>query len=364
MSEPKKRGDKWRLRSFVGVDSNGNKIYKSFTCDTAAACKRAEKAWLKAGGKVELKKPAGPTVEEALNDYIEACKHSRRKNYSPATIDGYKKIVRNNYGTMLTMQADKVTVEDLQNLIDTLCDEGKSLKSIKNAVYLLKPALDLKKVLINYNSLEFPEQEQKDYIIPTDQEVTALLDATRNDPDLYIAIVLAAFLGLRRSEICALTYGDIDRTEMVVRVNKAVVMDDENIYQVKETKTRAGKRSIDIDETILNTLLIKQKQAGIIYTPDVKLIDLTPAALTSKWNRLKAKQHFEFCFHGLRHYSASVMVALDLPQKYVIERMGHATPDMVNRVYAQIIKEKERKVSDAINAHTNAVLTGTDYSWK
>lgn len=54
-------------------------------------------------------------------------------------------------------------------------------------------------------------------------------------------------------------------------------------------------------------------------------------------------------FHDLRHYYASVMLSLGIPDKYAMERMGHSTPNMLKTVYQHLMEEKKNEVSDVVN---------------
>lgn len=58
-------------------------------------------------------------------------------------------------------------------------------------------------------------------------------------------------------------------------------------------------------------------------------------------------------FHDLRHYNASIILALGVPDKYAMERMGHSTTDMLKKVYQHVMTEKRKEVSDVVNAHMN-----------
>lgn len=355
---------KWRLRSFIGTDSAGKKVFQSFTCDTEAQCYKEEKKWLKAGGGVIIEEtPKGPTVDDLIDQYIDSCRNSKRKTYSPSTIATYEKIKRCNVGPLADREASTITIEDLQDLIDSMTNEGKAVKTMKGAVYLIEPALAKAGLMLPTKQLEYPDEEPEEYIIPTDEEIQMLLAATKeSNHQLYQAIVLGAFCGCRRSEICALTHGDVNRSEMTLHVDKAVVLDENCVYQKKETKTRAGKRDIDIDQSILDAITITDLD-GVLYAPNVPLVGLTPTQLSSRWNRLKEKLHIQFCFHALRHYHASVMVALDVPKKYAAAQMGHSTYDMIDKVYGQIIAAKEKTVAAAINDHAATVLGGKTYQW-
>lgn len=353
---------KWRLRSFIGTDSKGKKHYQSFTCATEKECYKAEKQWLKSGGGIIVEeKEKGPTVDNALDTYIESCRSSKRKTYSPRTIREYEVCRKNSFDKILDHEASTLTSEEVQDWVDSRADEGRSPKTIKNAIYLLKPALEKAgNNSILWRDIELPEADPKDYVIPTDDEIITLLDYCKeNDPEMYKAIVLGAFAGTRRSEICALLYGDIDSNARQISINKAIVLDETCVYVEKGTKTKAGKRLIDVDQAVINALC----NDGVTHIPTSNVVNLSPTLVTSRFFWIKKRLGFNFCFHGLRHYHASIMVALNIPKKYAASNMGQSTYDMIDKVYGQIVRGKEKAVAEAINEHSATVLGGEVYNW-
>lgn len=355
------KSGRWNLRSYVGKDSTGKKIYHSFTCDTPAQCYKEEKKWLRAGGDIIVEeRPKGPTVDDVVHEYIEACRTNTRREFSPTTLKMYESTRRNGFPILSNLEAQTITTDDVQDMIDARAAARKAPKTIKNALYLLKPALDrVGKKDIAWTQLEIPDEEPEDYIIPTDEQIQALLDDTADrDPDLHHAIVFGAFCGCRRSEICALEYGDING--MTLSITKALVINESNEYTEKETKTRAGRREINLSPEILEALDLN---SVVAHLPHCRIVQTNPDALSKRFGRLRDRLGFEFCFHSLRHYHASVMVALDVPIKYIVGQMGHATDEMVRKVYAQAIREKEQSVADAVNSHTAAVLGHSKFEW-
>ncbi|MDY4856030.1 MAG: hypothetical protein SO155_08445 [Candidatus Ventricola sp.] len=64
-------------------------------------------------------------------------------------------------------------------------------------------------------------------------------------------------------------------------------------------------------------------------------------------------------FHDLRHYRASTMLVLSVPNKYASQRMGHSTPQMTERVYQDIMKSKDKEYTKVIDEHIDSVLNAT-----
>lgn len=67
-------------------------------------------------------------------------------------------------------------------------------------------------------------------------------------------------------------------------------------------------------------------------------------------------------FHDLRHYYASLMLSLGVPDKYAMARMGHATPNMLKNVYQHIMDDKDKEVSLAINQYFESLQHGMQHA--
>ena len=65
-------------------------------------------------------------------------------------------------------------------------------------------------------------------------------------------------------------------------------------------------------------------------------------------------QHYRF--HDLRHINASVMLALGVPDKYAMERMGHATNNMLKTVYQHTMKSEQEKISEQIDNYFSTLI--------
>ena len=168
-----------------------------------------------------------------------------------------------------------------------------------------------------------PQKEKPDVYIPTVEEVNSILQTAKSiNTDLYISILLASHLGLRRSEICALEWSDFDWKNKTLEISKALCLDDKNQYVLKAPKSYSGYRKIPIPDTVASALDEYRKENDTV-------ISITPNSLTTRFHRLLVKMNMpHFTFHNLRHYNASIMLALNIPNKYAMEFMGHATDNL------------------------------------
>ena len=119
----------------------------------------------------------------------------------------------------------------------------------------------------------------------------------------------------------------------------------------KEPKTRTSKRTV-IAPPDLCTLLLDGLNPGDPVVP------LVPNSITENFERIRARADCPgIRFHDLRHYAVSIMIALNIPTKYIMNITGHATPNMVNNVYGHIMDDRQKEAFDAIQTHyTTSIL--------
>ena len=85
---------------------------------------------------------------------------------------------------------------------------------------------------------------------------------------------------------------------------------------------------------------------------DGHVIHLSGQAMYKRFSRLCESTGLpHYRFHDLRHANASVMLALNVPDKYAMERMGHATNNMLKNVYQHTMKDKQDEVADLVDKY-------------
>ena len=173
--------------------------------------------------------------------------------------------------------------------------------------------------------------------MPEEEAILKLFREIENTP-LEIPVLLAAVCGLRRSEICALDFAeDIDYDKGLIFISKALVMDEDNAYVLKDTKSTAGERAVPCPRWVLD------KIAAARDNPDY--VRYKPNTITCKFSPIARACGVSCSFHGLRHYYASVMSALNVPEQYQMERMGHSTNHMLQR-YQEYLRSKEVAINN------------------
>lgn len=324
----------WRVQ--ISIDGERHSI-------VAKTKKEAEKeaAALKAGMKIVKKTASVMTVDSAVRTYIE----NKSGVLSPSTIAGYGRIRKNLMEIIAHENAYTIDQVKIQRWVNSLVKAGKTPKTVANAHGLLSAVLSgIRPELILRTTL--PPKEKHEIQIPSESEMTKIFVACRGTR-YEIPIVLAAWLGLRASEIRGLQWDDIDGD--VLHIRRAIVEGDDG-PAVKGTKTYSGKRNIHLPPYLCQLLSCDEPESQYIVT-------LSGHAIYNGFERVCQKAGVpHYRFHDLRHFNASIMLAEGVPDKYGMKRMGHATNNMLKTTYQHTIKEKEQEFDKVIDSKFEALL--------
>lgn len=281
---------------------------------------------------VEEKRTGKLTVSQAIGNYIQ----SKSNVLSPSTIAGYTSIHKHRFAALMPRSVFELTNSDIQEAVNVEAATA-TVKSLKNACGLLFAALTAAGVEKHF-SVTYPQKPKASVTIPTEAQIQQLFAETRGTP-LGLAIMLAATAGMRRGEICALTHSDI--SGCTVTVNKSMVQGLHGAMSIKPPKSAAGYRSITIPQFVADEIAASKGDSDSVIGLDV-------TALDGRWRRLTKRLGINVRFHDLRHYHASVLHSLGVPDKYAMERMGHSTETMLRRVYQHLIESKQQSVDAQI----------------
>lgn len=321
----------WRVRAYIG-DVNGKPKYKSFTASTKKEAEYLASEYLMSNKTKN--EPLSITLGEAYDRYIE----SKDAILSPSTIRGYKSYRNETLQSLMDIKLKDITQEKIQIAINNE-SKAHSPKYVKNIHGLLASVLseyyqDFKLTTV------LPKAEKKEIYIPTNEEIQKLFSMAEGTP-VEIPILLAACLGLRRSEITGLKWENYNGK--TIAICSAKVQNEYNEWVVKPPKSYAGNRILDVPSFIAKKIDKTPHDSEYIVT-------LTGTAIYKRFNVLLNKAGIpHFRFHDLRHYNASIMLALGVPNKYAASRMGHSTDDMLKRVYQHLMQDKQNEINSKVN---------------
>ncbi len=324
---------------YAGKDANGKRKYKSLTAPTKREVKLMIAEFL-ADRESQNDRVPSITVAEALDAYIKSKDHV----LSPSTIRVYDSIRRNKLHGIRNIKLDDLSASDIQRAINEE-SKGSSPKTVRNISTLLRSALSLAAPNFDY-FVTLPQKIKPDIQIPTDDEMKIIFSNVKGDW-MEVPIYLAALCGMRRSEIMALRWEDIDLNRGLLTIRAASVVGMEGEVVRKEiTKTTASKRTIRLFKPVLLLLKSIDKKSEYVVASS------HPNSITKGFTRVLDNLRLpHYRFHDLRHYAVSSMLALNLPKKYIADYVGHETERMIDTVYGHIMQNKKDNFLDVVDAY-------------
>lgn len=321
----------WRCRAY----DNKTKKCKSFTAPTKKEAEYLASEWL--NGKNQKKILSYETVAQCVRNYI----NSKENILSPSSIRGYLIILNNSIGDIKNININDLTERDLQSWVNSNASKYKP-KSIKSQYGLVTAALRQAKIVLDFNSILLPRIPKTEKKIPNEKEIALILDMVEGT-SVELPVTIAVTLGLRQSEIAALKWSDYDG--QMLDIHAAVVPNKYNKFVYKNTtKSEASTRKIEVDG-ILKERLDRAKHTTEFISP------MLPTSVLRKFNQLCDKNGLpRYTMHEQRHGNASMMLAMGVPDKYAMKRLGQSSPSMVKEIYQHLYEDKEKEVAKTMSA--------------
>lgn len=345
----------WRVQVYAGRDAVGKKQYLSFTALTK---KEAEYQAL----QFQLRRrevgrdSSCLTLDEAMRRYIA----SKDGILSPATIRGYEGIRKKNLPRLMQIKLNRLTPQLIQQAINEeakpyLDEKGRrrvrTPKTIRNIHGLLSAVLaEYHPALTLHTTL--PQKEVKEQRILEPEQIALLLAAAEGSA-MELPILMGVWLCMRESEITALTWDCVDFGKRLLTIKKALVRDKDGNWVEKTTKTTGSTRTLRIPDHILGKLEAARKQSA-----GNRVVSLSGPGLYRRFKTILRKNGLpDIRFHDLRHTAASVMLSLNVPDKYAQARGGWATNHTMKTVYQHTMSTKRSAVDEAIDAYYQKLIT-------
>lgn len=269
-----------------------------------------------------------------------------------------------------TLRVDKIDTVYCQKQVNRIF---KTLKNYNSAINLIRRIFDYAKVM-----KQIKTNPMNDVIIPkkrktlddtdkpvnfyTKEQLRTFLETLKEHApyQMYVAFRVMAFTGMRKGELVALKWSDVDFENGTISINKTVAFNNAGKFHIQTPKTRKSIRTISIDDTTLNALktwknelrkeLFKQGQNidkgdGFIFHTQkgnfiIKYIDKFLPSFLKKYNLPPIKPH------GFRHTHASLLFESGASIKEVQDRLGHENIKTTMDIYTHVTKSAREKTAE------------------
>lgn len=250
------------------------------------------------------------TFDDACVAFIE----SKSNVLSPSTKREYQANRHKVTADFSRKYLHQITSLDVQRQVN-MWSVDRAPKTVKNYANFIIAVL--KSVDVEVKSPKLPQKEKKETYVPSVDDIKAVQEQLNGT--MYEIPFFLLCLGLRRSELCALTIDDL--SGCVLTINKALVLDENKQWVIKATKTTDSARTLILPQDIAD----KIQEKGYIYKGH-------PANLYDNLRRAQDKAGIpHFKLHALRHFFCSYMHDLGYSDKQIQEMGGWSDASQVMR---------------------------------
>lgn len=351
---------------YIGTDANGKPKYKKLKAQTEKELEKRVREYKNAmdSGLNILK--SKDTLLKWVNHYLEAienevmCDNIKESEYKTLK-SRLQYFIDYKGGLLAKTRLNDILTSHIQPAVNELYKRNPSTgkntakKTIQRYIRALANVFEFARKERAYNfcnpcdDLKIPKNAEVTTRTAINKHTIQLILTTEHRAKLPACIMLLA--GLRRGEVTALTWFDIDFKNKIINVNKSY---DFKQCETKETKTKAGMRKIPINDYLYQMLLdAKKNSKGTYVVQKVYGGRMTETA----WKRLFESYmealrtadgidedslcfvdecFEEFTAHQLRHTYCSMLQWSGVDIKTAQELMGHSEYGVTANIYTHV----------------------------
>lgn len=284
-------------------------------------------------------------------------------NLSPRSAEGYQDIVRAHFIPEIgNIPLSQLKPEHLQRYYADKLDKGLSAQTIRHHHTLLHKALQ---TAIEWNliirnvadAVKPPRVQRKEMQTWNEVEIMQFLEAAK-DSFYYEIFYLALFTGLRRSELLALRWSDIDMILGQIHINRSLHILKGGKIHFKAPKTASGRRTVALPPSallLLNEYRQKKEVESLMLNIPIQDSDLVfnnlgkpvlPLTVSHAWSKLVKKTGLKYIrLHDARHSHASLLLKQGIHPKIVQERLGHSSIVITLDTYSHVTPGLQEKAA-------------------
>jgi len=369
----RQRGDRWQVRVCY-EDMAGKRQALTASCATKTEARRRRDEFRAIRGSGQN---IG-TGKESLASYLETwlTRREKRAGLSPITTEGYRRnveryIIPNIGGVELR----KLKPEHVELLLDALghtphfrtC-EPLSAQTQQHAFRVLHKALEnaLRQGRIASNPCHLvsgPRVERHELTTLTAEQVGTLLASIKvSGPDsLYMAALLGVTTGLRRGEVLALRWADVDLVAAEALIVRSVIPAKGGQVE-KAPKSEASRCVVPLPAFTVTELAAyadrqdaRKIEAGSMWQDTGLVIEngfgfsISPGHLSRSFTKAATEAKTPTTFHGLRHTFTSLHHDAGTPLKVLQELVRHSSPALLLSRYGHSMPGAHEAAADRLD---------------
>lgn len=286
------------------------------------------------------------SLSDAIDEYIKM----KEGALSPSTVRGYETVKKHRFHDLMKKDVHKITKSAVQAAVSQETTVV-SPKTVSNAYGLIRPVL--KEYGVDVFGVKLPQRvkQKKRYLQPAD--VGKLIEAASGD-SCEIEILIAVWLGMRRSEIIGLCWDCIDFESSTLTVRRTMVPNKENKWVLRDgAKNESSQRTISCPQYIMEKL-------KAIHTDNAEgqVFKIHPDTLRKHIHKVCAKAGItDTTVHGLRHTNAAIMKSLGIDDAHAMARGGWKNETTYKKTYSYVFDQSAQSADKEIDSYFEKLHT-------
>jgi integrase len=355
---------RWRAAVTLPDLLTGRPVRKYLSARSPTELRRKLAATRNAGAATAGHSPAlGPWLERWLATVAVRVR--------PATLRNYRGALRRHVIPALgRIELSRLRPSDVEVLMATLIERdhlAASTAALTRRVLVIALTDAVRDGIVARNVAEIarpPRQAEPVRRALSADEARRFLGAIAGEP-LEPLATLALTTGLRRGELLALRWIDVDVARGSLSVRRAMARSPEGGYRPAEPKSRRAKRTITLAGVALAALARRRADqdtdrvnAGELWSDPDGLVftdplgrPWAPETITDAWRRLVSRSGIggRLRLHDMRHTAATLALSAGIPVRDVADALGHASPSITLDIYGHTVAEGPDRVAASID---------------
>lgn len=286
----------------------------------------------------------GPSFESVADQWWER----HEKTLSPTTVTGYKRAVTRAKEWFAEKPVKEIKTLDVVRFMDASVREWKmSHKSASNQLIVVRQILRFAVLAGHIDVNPVAEVKVPRGLSKKEREAPESDDIANIKASVGCTFGLLAYMalytGLRKGELLALKWEDIDRDQMEIHVRRSWY-DVTGTPGLKEPKTKNGIRTVPLVRKLAEVL--PEDGKGYIFSEDGRL--MPDWRVRNLYEQYQAESGVNCTLHQLRHAYATMLFENGIEVKDAQRILGHAQASTTQDIYTEIRRDREKIINQKL----------------
>lgn len=342
----------WQAQITTGYDQYGKQVRQTITGQSRMEVAEKLKSLLADQQRNELVDKNKILFKDWLHNYLTKYKKLQIRQ---STYDKYESLARTSiYPFLGHMKIQDIKTSDIQNLISLKASE-KSAATVREIHQIISQSLNqacIERIVYRNEAAHviLPRIIQPEIIPLTDQELERLISVASGH-HLYPALLLEIGTGLRRGELLALQWRNVNFEKNTIAITQSYVKTRiGNIIQ--SPKTKSSTRVVSVPSSIMEFLKIYKEDSSspFVFSQKRSNNPVSPRNFSKVFEVWCKKANLNTKrFHDLRHTYASQLLASNVHMKVVQAQLGHADIKVTMNRYSHLSQDQIQEAAEKLN---------------